>query len=99
MTMIFNSCISEVGDAIRPYNKDIHCYVFGSSLENPSWSDVDILFTYTCDYQLNDLKIAIREVEEKYPMDLTFMTVDEEKELNFIEIVKAIPIEKAAFVS
>ncbi|NQY78822.1 MAG: nucleotidyltransferase domain-containing protein [Candidatus Caenarcaniphilales bacterium] len=70
-------------------------YVFGSIL-NPTQpcSDIDLLIIYDRENSLCQIKQSLKDIEMERPLDLIFMTVEEEQELNFIKsegCVKLIP--------
>lgn len=79
---------------------DIKMYLFGSFLTSKNYNDIDILIVYKrkniCTNKILKLRKRIFSVVNKqgnFPVDITLLTEEEEKELSFIEIEKAIKID------
>ena len=67
-----------------------HVYLFGSALNNDIfYNDIDLLIIYAeySDKINNDLKLISEELEKASgaPIDLTVLSVEEEKETAFLE--------------
>ncbi len=74
---------------INLFNSFNHVYLFGSSLtSNANINDIDLLVIYKkySSEIKNDINLIIRELENKsgLPIDLTALTIEEEKEVNFL---------------
>ncbi|BDS13090.1 hypothetical protein AsAng_0038180 [Aureispira anguillae] len=64
-------------------------YLFGSSITDPHYRDVDILILYRNRNDLLVLKTEINFFSNSYPLDITYLTYEEEKEFDFINQVSA----------
>lgn len=74
----------------------INIYVFGSSLEDNEPNDLDLLLVYDSDRIEIDKILRIRtylynKLNKLFmiPIDLSILSIQEEKELNFIECESA----------
>jgi len=69
---------------------NIEVYLFGSLLTKVKPScDIDLLIIYKENHQPKTIRKILHEVMYELPLDLIFLTNEEEKELDFIRIVKA----------
>jgi predicted nucleotidyltransferase len=76
-------------------NDEIKWYFFGSYLKcNPGLSDIDLLIVYKSEEKLPNLKTDLEQLELQYPLDITFLNENEEKELDFINTVNAVRFNK-----
>lgn len=77
--------------------KDEQVYVFGSVLEqNKTPSDIDLLIVYfeysdTMQRRINEFGKQL-EKESRLPVDITILSVEEEKQVCFLEKVRAIQL-------
>lgn len=68
-------------------------FLFGSILNKDALSsDIDLLVIYQSENDPSIIRHELKPLCMNYPFDLTFMTVSEELELNFIMRTKAINI-------
>jgi predicted nucleotidyltransferase len=76
-------------------------YIFGSAVSNKNYSDIDILVTYQPSVLVTypnmillreNLKNNI-EKELKQQADVVLLTIEEEKDLDYIQQVKAVNIQ------
>ncbi|WP_028300050.1 nucleotidyltransferase domain-containing protein [Oceanospirillum beijerinckii] len=71
-------------------------YIFGSILTKGAlYSDVDILVIYHKDDDVQIIRYILNDLFYKIPVDLCFMTRQEERELKFIMRTNAINIDRA----
>jgi len=75
-----------------PNNK---CYLFGSLLqENKKLkSDIDILILYKNENEPKIIREKLDPILLSFPIHITFLTYEEEIELNFIKTVNAVLIQ------
>ena len=72
-------------------------YLFGSILKCSSCaSDIDLLVVYNKGEIIESLKINLSELSLRYPLDITYMTANEERQFKFIENQGAVSIEDLA---
>ena len=94
--MIENVIIKSLVGIAQQLEMDGHIldwYIFGSFLDSSEHAnDIDILIIYKSNFSPKIVRNYLAEFFNYYPLDLLFMTVDEEKELNFIYGVKAKPL-------
>ena len=89
-----NDIIEQVRKHIMPFDSFKHVFLFGSALEvNTINNDIDILIIYT-EYTNkfdNDLKLFSNELEKEISMliDITSLSVEEEKETKFLNRIKS----------
>ncbi|MFT7404680.1 nucleotidyltransferase domain-containing protein [Zhongshania sp.] len=70
-------------------------YLFGSIIQsNKNISDVDLLITYEDTQELQGLKKMINALEHRLPLDVIYMSIEEEEEFNFIIQQRAVKFEK-----
>ena len=85
----------EILDSISKFNNPENIYIFGSFIHNKKkFNDIDILILYESELELLSIKGEIENISICYPLDVYYMTFEEEKELDFINIVNAIRIKK-----
>ena len=61
-------------------------YLFGSRLSRTSiWSDIDILVVCKNESDGQVIRNALHELISIYPIDLIIMTIEEEREFDFIK--------------
>lgn len=88
-----NDIIERVIKHITPFESFKHVFLFGSALElNTINNDIDILIIYT-EYSNkfdNDLMLFSNELEKEIGMlvDITSLSVEEEKETKFLDRIK-----------
>lgn len=83
--------IRELRDLISALttSRRLDVFVFGSALKSiAAWSDVDLLLVYDCIDDAVSAKSALADICERYPIDLTVTSVEEEAELDFIKLQK-----------
>ncbi len=89
-----NDIIEQVRKHITPFDSFRHVFLFGSALElNTINNDIDILIIYT-EYSNkfeNDLILFSNELEKEIGMlvDITSISVEEEKETQFLDRIKS----------
>ena len=75
---------------------NVDMYLFGSILKNDSlYSDIDILSIYQRDNEVKFIREKLNDLSLKVPLDICFMTKQEEAELNFIARTQAVNIDCA----
>ena len=75
---------------------NVDFYLFGSFLKRDAlYSDVDILVIYHKEDDVELIRYALNDLSYKVPIDLCFMTSQEERELKFIIRTNAINIDRA----
>lgn len=82
-------------EALRdiPEQVGVELYMFGSILSsNDIINDVDILVVYECMGGLQMAKHALNGLAYRIPLDITFLHVDEEVELQFVRGQKAVRV-------
>ena len=85
--------LNEVKSNLLRNHINTEFYVFGSILNKEIISsDVDLLVIYQKKHDPVSIRSKLNEFCRKYPVDLTFMTVIEELEFNFVKRTKAINI-------
>ena len=68
-------------------------YHFGSStVTNKRYGDIDILIIYETPKHINSIRYDFKNIKTFEHFDLMFLSFDEEKELKFVEKVKAIKL-------
>lgn len=88
-----NDIIERVRKHIVPFDSFKHVFLFGSALElNTINNDIDILLIYT-EYSNkfdNDLILFSNELEKEIGIfvDITSLSVEEEKETKFLDRIK-----------
>lgn len=61
-------------------------YLFGSCLNgDPKAKDIDILVVYSSPKSVKEIRKRIQPLELQRPMDIIYMSEDEERELSFIQ--------------
>ncbi len=88
-----NDIIERVRKHITPFNSFKHVFLFGSALEsNAINNDIDILIIYIkySNEFNNDLMLFSSELEKEIGMlvDITSLSVEEEKETKFLDRIK-----------
>lgn len=89
-----NDIIERVRKHITPFDSFKYVFLFGSALElNTINNDIDILLIYT-EYTNkfeNDLILFSNELEKEIGMfvDITSLSVEEEKETKFLDRIKS----------
>ena len=88
-----NDVIEQVRRHILPFDSFKQVFLFGSALElNTINNDIDILIIYA-EYSNefdNDLILFSNELEKESGMfiDITSLSIEEEKEINFLDRIK-----------
>lgn len=74
--------------------KKIDCkiYIFGSYLKTSQWADLDILIIYINFKDISKIKKIIQKNLPHTPLDINFMSYDEEKYFDFISQTNAVKI-------
>lgn len=86
MEMNILNKISELSER----NPSIKIYLFGSSLQIGLFqSDIDLLIVYNRPEEPMILRMKLKKIINKLPIDLIFLTQEEERELDFINKVNA----------
>lgn len=85
-----NSVIERVRKHIRSFDSFKQVFIFGSALESDEINnDIDILIIYATfsDEYANDLILFSNELEKESGMliDITSLSVEEEKEIKFLD--------------
>jgi len=94
LTTSNNDIIKLIKGHINLFDSFEHLYLFGSSLDsNVISNDIDLLVIYT-EYSnkiANDLELIIDELEKVsgFPIDLTVLSIEEEKDTEFLEKIKS----------
>lgn len=70
---------------IRDANIQCRIYIFGSYLYSKKWADVDFLIIYRDIKDIHKIKSLYFNLLKDYPIDLTFMSMEEENFYNFIK--------------
>lgn len=66
-------------------------YLFGSFTKRDGhYGDVDVLIIYDSFERINSVRFDFKNINTFENFDLMFLSIDEEKEMKFIEKVKAI---------
>lgn len=68
---------------------DCNIYLFGSYLYTDNWADLDVLIIYKSYQDIPIIKDVFSKTFLNTPLDLNFMTKDEEKFYNFISHTNA----------
>lgn len=88
-----NDIVESVRKHIKPFDSFNHVYLFGSTLDSTTTNnDIDILVIYT-EYSSdfgNDLMLFSNELEKECGMivDITALSIEEEKEIKFLKRIK-----------
>ncbi|WP_455988528.1 hypothetical protein [Methylorubrum extorquens] len=83
--------IRELRDLISALttSRRLDVFIFGSALVSTSaWSDIDVLLVYDCIDDAASAKSAMADICERFPIDLTVTSVEEEAELDFVKLQK-----------
>ena len=68
-------------------------YIFGSALKrNTQPGDIDVLVIHVGAGVPGLIRMRLKERQIEFPLHLTFLTVDEAQELDFVRLVGAIPL-------
>jgi len=91
---------------LRRVPKDIDIYIFGSYINSEKPNDVDLIIIYDSNiYAKNSIydycSNIINQIKEKsrLPIDVTFLSIKEEIEIQFVEFVEAISINDIFYIS
>ena len=85
--------VIEIVETLKSFYFSKNIYLFGSILKSKkNFYDIDILILYECKEELHQKKSDLEKLSIYYPLDIYYLTFEEEKELNFIDSVMAIPI-------
>lgn len=68
---------------------DCSIYLFGSYLYSENWADIDVLIIYKNYQDISMVKEVFSKTLFNTPLDLNFMTKEEEKIYNFINRTNA----------
>jgi predicted nucleotidyltransferase len=75
---------------LKSYSYSDDIYLFGSILKNKNLiNDIDLLILYESQDELLEKKRNLNELSIYYPLDIYYMSLYEEIELNFINKVTA----------
>lgn len=83
------SDIELVKNNLSSSNINVIFYLFGSVFFSLEAEDVDLLVIYTDNLEPPYIRDLFQKLKLNYYIDFYFMTLQEEQELNFIEVVKA----------
>lgn len=81
--------LKEKIEDFRTVNIDCSIYLFGSYLWSELWSDLDFIVIYKKYDDICLIKEFFFHKLNEIPLDITFMTMEEEKHFNFIKETKA----------
>lgn len=84
--------LSEIKTSLLFFDIFIEIYIFGSILHSDLANDIDILILYYNQDDLLHIKNSFISLSFEYPLDIYYMTLEEVKELEFINKTKAINI-------
>ncbi|WP_090156184.1 nucleotidyltransferase domain-containing protein [Dyadobacter soli] len=75
----------EIEKRIRLKISGVECYIFGSILKD-SWNsnDIDILVLYQNEQHISIVRREMEETKTELPLHVSYLTYNEETELNFI---------------
>jgi predicted nucleotidyltransferase len=76
--------LNKLLDTLHTQTQSVHCYLFGSILHKDNPSDIDILFIYQSEKDIEYIRASLIEIELQYPIHLLFLTVQEEVRFNFL---------------
>ncbi len=80
-------------ELLKSYSYSDDIYLFGSILKNKKViNDIDLLILYESQDELLEKKSKLNELSVYYPLDIYYMNLDEEIELDFINRVTAIQL-------
>lgn len=83
----------ELLKSLKSYSYSDDIYLFGSILKNKKViNDIDLLILYESQDELLEKKSKLNELSVYYPLDIYYMNLDEEIELDFINRVTAIQL-------
>ncbi|VXB58008.1 conserved hypothetical protein [Flavobacterium sp. 9R] len=83
---------SEIRKISKQYS-NYDFYLFGSFIENDiRYSDIDVLIIYDTMEQISSVRSDFKKIDTFEIFDLMFLSIDEEKEIKFVEKVKAVRI-------
>jgi len=68
---------------------DCYIYLFGSYLYSENWADLDVLIIYKDYEDISMIKEVFSKNLSNTPLDLNFMTEEEESSYNFINQTNA----------
>jgi predicted nucleotidyltransferase len=81
--------ITDLVNELQILKFDCTIYIFGSYLYTECWADIDILIVYKNYGDVTKLKEVFSRNLPHTPLDLNFMTQEEEKYFNFINQTNA----------
>lgn len=85
--------IIELLKILKSYSYSDDIYLFGSILKNKNViNDIDLLILYESQDELLEKKNKLNELSVYYPLDIYYMSLDEEIELDFINKVSAVKL-------
>lgn len=89
MEININSEIRRISTKYTNYN----FYLFGSfTVKDIEYGDIDVLIIYDTAKHINSVRSDFKNINTFENFDLMFLSLDEEKELKFVEKVKAIKL-------
>jgi|GEM_PF-3738962 len=89
MEININSEIKKISTKYSIYD----FYLFGSfTVTEKKCGDIDILIIYKTTEHINSVRYDFKNINTFEHFDLMFLSIDEEKELKFVEKVKAIKL-------
>jgi len=74
----------------------IDVYIFGSVIYSNLPNDIDVLIVYSDMHELPTIKHQLVQMSLEYPLDIYYMTPEEVKELDFINVTQAIELSSLA---
>lgn len=81
--------ITNLINEIHILKLDCTIYLFGSYLYSENWADLDVLIIYKNYEDVSNIKETFSRSLLNTPLDLNFMTKEEEKYFNFINQTNA----------
>lgn len=81
--------ITDLVNELQILKFDCTVYIFGSYLYTECWADLDVLIVYKNYDDVAKIKEAFSKKILNTPLDLNFMTEEEEKYFNFISRTNA----------
>lgn len=87
------SVIRQLAEELAACGERADWFVFGSALKRDAQSgDIDVLVIHERVGVPGLIRMNIRDRQIEFPLHFTFLTVDEARELDFVRLVRAIPL-------
>ena len=84
--------LADIKDDLVGKLSRFECYLFGSILTSNYPNDIDILILYDNPNDILLFKKCIKPDSLNFPLDILYLTFEEEKQFNFIQEQNAIKI-------